>query len=103
MLSVVNEDGTTQSGRYFVLALALFPGLGYARVWDKLIAGLPGHLRLHPSARALGELRRRLGPTPFRDLFEVLAGPLAPPAHFWSQLPALADCGLRRLQFGPGP
>ncbi|SCE11019.1 Transposase DDE domain-containing protein, partial [Streptomyces sp. di50b] len=66
-------------GVYFVLALALFPGLGYARVWDKLVAGLPGHLRLLPSARALGELRRRLGPAPFQELFEVLAGPLAPP------------------------
>ncbi|MGW2939938.1 transposase domain-containing protein [Streptomyces sp. NPDC001156] len=66
-------------GVYFVLALALFPSLGYARVWGKLIAGLPADLRIVPSERALGEVRRRLGPTPFRLLFEVLAGPLAPP------------------------
>src|SRR3954454_128309 len=29
-------------GEYFVLALVLFPGLGYARVWQKLTAGLVG-------------------------------------------------------------
>lgn len=66
-------------GVYFVLALTLFPSLGYARVWGKLIAGLPADLRLFPSERALGEVRRRLGPAPFKLLFEVLAGPLAPP------------------------
>lgn len=66
-------------GVYFVLALTLFPSLGYARVWGKLIAGLPADLRIVPSERALGEVRRRLGPAPFRLLFEVLAGPLAPP------------------------
>ena len=27
-------------GVYFLLALGLFPGLGYARVWEKLTAGL---------------------------------------------------------------
>jgi hypothetical protein len=33
-------------GIYFVLTLALFPGIGYLRVWDKLTAGLgPWHLR----------------------------------------------------------
>jgi hypothetical protein len=29
-------------GVYFVLALSLFPALGYARVWQKLTAGLVG-------------------------------------------------------------
>ncbi|WP_405883222.1 IS4 family transposase [Streptomyces sp. NBC_01384] len=66
-------------GVYFVLALTLFPALGYARVWDKLVAGLPLHLRIRPSERALGEVRRRLGPLPFRMLFEVVSGSLAPP------------------------
>ncbi len=34
-------------GVYFVLALGMFPRLGYARVWDKLTAGLarPGGAR----------------------------------------------------------
>jgi hypothetical protein len=47
-------------GVYFVLALAVFPTLGYQRVWDKLIAGL-GPLRLRrPSEKALRDPRRRL-------------------------------------------
>jgi hypothetical protein len=67
-------------GVYFLLALALFPSLGYARVWDKLVAGLHG-LQLHrPSEKALRDLRRRLGPAPLKTLFEVLAGPLAQPS-----------------------
>ncbi len=28
---------------YFVIALGIFPQLGYARVWGKLTAGLGGH------------------------------------------------------------
>ncbi|MFA1546712.1 transposase domain-containing protein [Actinomadura chokoriensis] len=37
-------------GVYFVLALGLFPDLGYARVWDKLVAGWSGDA---PSVKAL--------------------------------------------------
>ena len=65
-------------GLYFVLALALFPGLGYLGVWAKLTAGLDGQAE-SPSGKALRELRRRLGPAPLRALFEVLAGPLGRP------------------------
>ena len=32
----------SQAGVYFVLALGMFPGLGYLRVWGKLTAGLGG-------------------------------------------------------------
>ncbi|NEA82418.1 hypothetical protein G3I30_25930 [Actinospica acidiphila] len=32
-----------------------------------------------PSAKALRDLRRRLGPAPVRSLFEMLAGPMARP------------------------
>ncbi len=67
-------------GVYFVLALSIFPTLGYERVWDKLIAGL-GPLRLRrPSEKGLRDLRRRLGAAPLNALFEVVAGPLAQPA-----------------------
>ncbi|MET7855575.1 IS4 family transposase, partial [Streptomyces avermitilis] len=66
-------------GVYFVLALGLFPSLGYLRVWDKLTAGLPGREVHRPSEKALRDLRRRLGPAPMKALFEVLAGPLAQP------------------------
>ncbi|WP_425452904.1 IS4 family transposase [Prauserella flavalba] len=66
-------------GVYFVLALTLFPSLGYSRVWDKLTAGLRSYVRLCPSEKALRDLRRRLGPAPFKALFEIVAGPLAQP------------------------
>lgn len=66
-------------GVYFLLALALFPSLGYARVWDKLIAGLPGLGQRRPSEKALRDLRRRVGPAPVKLLFETVAGPVAQP------------------------
>lgn len=66
-------------GVYFVLALVLFPTLGYVRVWDKLTAGLRGLLPRMPSEKALREVRRRLGVAPLRLLFETLAGPVAQP------------------------
>jgi hypothetical protein len=65
-------------GVYFTLALALFPALGYARVWDKLTAGLRG-LCPRPSEKSLRDLRRRLGAAPLKLLFETLAGPTARP------------------------
>ena len=70
----------SRAGIYFVLALGLFPGLGYQGVWAKLTAALEGLALPSPSAKALRDLRRRLGPAPLRALFEVLAGPAAQPA-----------------------
>jgi hypothetical protein len=67
-------------GIYFVLALGLFPGLGYGGVWAKLTAALDGLPLPSPSAKGLRDLRRRLGPAPLRALFEMLAGPAAQPA-----------------------
>jgi len=62
-------------GVYFTLALAL----GYARVWDKLTAGLRGLYPPSPSEKSLRDLRRRLGAAPLKLLFETLAGPAARP------------------------
>lgn len=64
---------------YFVLALALFPEVGYLRVWSKLVAGLRTLGLWTPSEKALREVQRRLGPEPFKMLFETIAGPLALP------------------------
>jgi hypothetical protein len=64
---------------YFLLAMALFPSLGYARVWDKLVAGLRGLRPRCPSEKALRDLRRRLGAAPLKLLFETVAGPVAQP------------------------
>jgi hypothetical protein len=87
----------SRAGVYFVLALGLFPQLGYARVWGKLTAGLvglPGLGVACPSEKALRDIRRRLGPAPLKALFELLAGPLA-----WPYAPGVSFCGLRTVAF----
>lgn len=71
----------SRTGLYFVLALGLFPQLGYLNVWRKLTApldGVPGVAC--PSPKALRDLRRRVGAAPVRALFGVLAGPAAQPS-----------------------
>jgi hypothetical protein len=67
-------------GIYFVLALGLFPALGYQNVWAELTAALDGQGVPCPSAKALRDLRRRLGAAPLKALFVVRAGPVARPA-----------------------
>ncbi|NEA77332.1 IS4 family transposase [Streptomyces sp. SID13588] len=73
------RDLPSRVGIYFLLAMCLFPEVGYRLVWDKLTAGLTGMPVACPTAKALRDLRRRLGSAPVRALFEVLAGPLARP------------------------
>jgi hypothetical protein len=86
--AVLEETGAVQRrlrnlpsrvGVYFVLALGLFPDLGYGKVWSKLVAGLAGASVPAPSEKALRDLRRRLGTAPLKALFKVLTGPLAQP------------------------
>jgi hypothetical protein len=84
----------SRAGVYFVLALGMFPRLGYARVWGKLTAGLAGLDLPHPSEKALRDLRRRLGPAPLKALFEVVAGPLGQP-----RTPGVSFAGLRTVAF----
>ncbi len=75
------RDLPSRVGVYFVLAMCLFPEVGYRLVWQKLTAALTGAgLEIAwPTAKALRDLRRRIGAAPMRNLFEVLAGPLARP------------------------
>ncbi|MFE7478528.1 transposase domain-containing protein, partial [Streptomyces sp. NPDC057575] len=73
------RDLPSRVGVYFLLAMCLFPEVGYRLVWDKLTAGLDGIAVAGPTPKALRDLRRRLGVAPVRALFEVLAGPLARP------------------------
>jgi len=61
-------------GVHFVLALALFR-LGYSGLWAKLTATFDEQAPC-PSGKALRDLRRRLGPAPLRQLFELLSGPM---------------------------
>jgi len=88
------RDLPSRAGVYFVLALGMFPQLGYARVWGKLTAGLGGLDLPRPSEKALRDLRRRLGPAPLKALFEVVAGPLAQP-----HTPGVCFAGLRTVAF----
>ena len=53
------RDLPSRVGVYFVLALGMYPRLGYARVWDKLTAGMEGLPVPSPSEKALRDLRRR--------------------------------------------
>ncbi|TYB51311.1 hypothetical protein FXF51_53540 [Nonomuraea sp. PA05] len=64
---------------YFLLAMCLFPEVGYLLVWQKLIASLTDLPVVTHTAKALRDLRRRVGGAPMRRLFEVLSGPLAQP------------------------
>jgi Insertion element 4 transposase N-terminal/Transposase DDE domain len=84
----------SRTGVYFLLALGLFPHLGYRRVWRKLTAGLTGLDMPQPSEKALRDLRRRLGPAPLKALFEIVAGPLAQP-----HTPGVRFAGLRTVAF----
>jgi hypothetical protein len=88
------RDLPSRTGVYFVLALGLFPRIGYARVWAKLCAGLAGLAVPAVSEKALRDLRRRIGPAPLKALFEVVAGPLAQP-----HTPGTCFAGMRTVAF----
>lgn len=84
----------SRCGLYFLLAMCLFPQSGYLGVWGKMTAGLRGLGLQSPSAKALRDLRRRVGTRPMRRLFEVLAGPLGQPST-----PGVMFCGYRTVSF----
>src|SRR3954447_18071170 len=63
------RDLPSRVGVYFVLTLAVFPRLAGARVWHKLPSGVTGLQVPSPAEKALRDLRRRLGPAPFKALF----------------------------------
>src|SRR5437763_7865685 len=86
---------------YFVLALALFPGIGYLKVWDKMTAALEDLGLPRPSEKALRDLRRRLGPAPVKAMFETVTAPLAPPGTpgvFYRGLRTVALDGLNSVK-----
>ena len=84
----------SRTGVYFLLAMCLFPRAGYLAVWGKLTAALDGPGLAVPSAKALRDLRRRIGTAPVRALFEVLAGPLGRPGT-----PGVMAGGYRTVSF----
>jgi hypothetical protein len=64
---------------YLLLAGCLFPEIGYLGVWRKLTAALAGIPTVTPTAGALAQARRRVGPAPLRWLFDLVRGPVAAP------------------------
>lgn len=75
---------------YFLLAMGMFPEVGYRGVFEKLTAGLDTLGLTTPTAAALRQARRRVGVAPLKALFELLAGPLA-----WPRTPGVCWRGLR--------
>ncbi|WP_432164684.1 transposase domain-containing protein [Streptomyces sp. bgisy031] len=95
-------DLPSRVGGYFLLAMCLFPEVGYRLVWAKLTAGLSGIAVACPTTKALRDLRRRLGIAPVRVLFEVRSGPLARPTTPRGAVRAVSDGVVRRLQLDQG-
>ena len=60
---------------YLLLAATLFAEHGYGGVWAQLTSSLHGLGASTPSAGAMAQARRRLGPAPLRALFDLLRGP----------------------------
>ena len=88
------RDLPSRVGVYFLLAMCLFPEVGYRLVWDKMVCALGGLTPVTPTAKALRDLRRRVGVAPMHALFEVLAGPLAQP-----RTPGVRFGGYRLVSF----
>ncbi len=84
----------SRAGVYFLLAMCLFPRAGYLAAWAKLTVALDGAGLAAPSAKALRDLRQRIGAAPVRALFEVLAGPLGRPGT-----PGVRFAGYRTVSF----
>ena len=84
----------SRAGLYFLLAMCLFPQVGYLGVWGKLTAALDGMGLAVPSPKALRDLRRRIGIAPARRLFEILAGPQGQP-----RTPGIMSGGYRTVSF----
>jgi len=70
---------------YLLLAGCLFAELGYGQAWRRLTAGLEALPAAAPTASAMTQARRRLGPGPLRELFFLLRGP-SPAGARWRGL-----------------
>jgi hypothetical protein len=77
---------------YLLLGGCLFAELGYSQVWGRLTAGLGGLGTAAPTASAMTQARRRLGPGPLRELFFLLRGP-SPGGARWRGLLLVAIDG----------
>jgi Insertion element 4 transposase N-terminal/Transposase DDE domain len=79
---------------YLLLGGCLFAELGYVGVWQRLTTGLDGLKVATPTASALTQARRRLGPAPLRALFELLCGPAPTAASHGVRVGGLLVCAI---------
>jgi hypothetical protein len=79
---------------YLLLAGCLFAELGYGQVWQRLCAGLDGLKVPTPTASALTQARRRLGPAPLRALLTLLGGPAPTAATAGVRVGGLLVCAI---------
>jgi hypothetical protein len=79
---------------YLLLAGCLFAELGYVQVWQRLTAGLDGLKLATPTAAALTQARRRLGPAPLRAVFDLLCGPAPTTATGGVRVGGLLVCAI---------
>jgi hypothetical protein len=88
-------------GMYFVLAMTLFPGIGYLKVWDKMTGALKDPGLARPSEKALRgpapPARRGPGEEGVRDG----RGPAGITVDPGSYLARAADGRVRWSEFGP--
>ena len=97
------RDLPSRVGVYFLLALGMYPRLGYGRVWAKLTAGLAGMAVPRPSEKALRDLRRRLGPAPLKACSRWSPGRWPSRGTPRGAVRRAAHGRLRRLQLAQGP
>jgi hypothetical protein len=77
---------------YLLLAGCLFSELGSSRIWRRLTAGPEGLGAAAPTASAVTQARRRLGPGPLHALSDLLRGP-SPAGARWRGLLVVAIDG----------
>jgi hypothetical protein len=93
-------------GVYLLLAAALFEHVGLRAVFGKLTGGLSGFCFTRVSEKALRDVRRRIGARPLELLFQILAGPIAPPGTtgcFYRGLRTVAFDGCKSIQAPDAP
>lgn len=97
------RDLPTRVGVYFLLAMCLFPEVGYRLVWQKLAAALAGAglETAWPPPKALRDLRRRVGSAP--PLVRSPRRTAGPAVHARRAVRVFPDGLLRRLQLDQAP
>ena len=97
------RDLPSRAGIYFVLALGLFPGVGYGKVWQKLTAaldGLPGVPS--PTVKALRDLPAPAGPGAAEGAVRGAGRAGGAAVHAGGAVRPGPDGGVRRLHVGQG-